>query len=80
MSFVAVDTSTSTFSVAAPFFSTWHKVYNLTIFFLCYFIHRLDVLAVVVEYVPDLSEKLCVRIMAHLMLMPEDDLVSVVLE
>lgn len=37
---------------------------------------RLDVLAAVVEYVPDLSEKLCVRILAHLMLVAEADLVS----
>lgn len=40
------------------------------------FVFRLDVLAAIVEHVSDLSEKLCVRILAHLMLVAEDDLVS----
>lgn len=40
---------------------------------------RIDVLAAIVEYVPDLSEKLCVRILAHLMLVAEADLVSLFL-
>lgn len=46
------------------------------LFPLLYFTFRLDVLAAIVEYVSDLSEKLCVRILAHLMLVAEDDLVS----
>jgi hypothetical protein len=34
------------------------------------------VLAAVVEFVSDLSEKQCVQVLAHIMLMPDADLVS----
>lgn len=38
---------------------------------------RLDVLAAVVESVADLSEKQCVQVLAHVMLMPDSDLVRI---
>lgn len=41
------------------------------------YLYRLDVLAAVVQYVPDLSERQCVKVLALAMLLSEDDVVRI---
>lgn len=40
------------------------------------YLYRFDVLATLVEYATDLTERQCVQIFAHFMLAPASDLVS----